>query len=88
MIAQWSPTAAEREAILDTPQVDGNINDSDFDFCDTPEGVLGVYSGISNQQSNPYFGEATLLANTTSAKWLASLFRVPASRPRVTTKPM
>jgi hypothetical protein len=88
VIAQWSPTAAEREAILDTPQVDGNINDSDFDFCDTPEGVLGVYSGISNQQSNPYFGEATLLANTTSAKWLASLFCVPASRPRVTTKPM
>eukprot|EP01051_Picozoa_sp_SAG22_P008639 SAG22_NODE_670_length_7987_cov_2.733519_1_plen_1844_part_00 len=85
VVAQWSPTAAEHEAIFDSnvsaPQVDGNINDSDFDFCDTPEGVLGVYAGISNQQSNPYFGEATLLANTTSANWLASLFRVPAGSP-------
>ena len=40
----WTPTAAEREAIEDknssAPQVDGNINNSDYDFCDTPEGVL------------------------------------------------
>jgi hypothetical protein len=33
----WTPTAAEREAIEDknssAPQVDGNINNSDYDFC-------------------------------------------------------
>lgn len=79
VIGQWTPTAAEREAIEDknssAPRVDGNINNSDYDFCDTPEGVLGVYAGISNQQSNPYFGEATLVANATSAEWLASLFQ-------------
>ena len=78
VVSHFSPTAAEHAAIFDAnvsaPQVDGNINDSDFDFCDTPGGVLGVYAGISNQQSNPYFGEATLIANTSSAEWLASLF--------------
>jgi hypothetical protein len=39
VIGQWTPTAAEREAIEDknsfAPQVDGNINKSDYDFCDT-----------------------------------------------------
>ena len=78
VIAQFSPTAAEHAAIFNAnvsaPQEDGNINNSDFDFCDTSEGVLGVYAGISNQKSNPYFGEATLVANATSAEWLQSLF--------------
>ena len=35
------------------PQVLGDINNSDFDFCDTEDGVLGVFAGIANQQSNP-----------------------------------
>ena len=52
-------------------------NDDDaapsFDFYDTEDGVLEVYAGISNQQSNPYYGKATLVANTASAQWPASL---------------
>ena len=51
---QWKPTAAELAAIHGhAPQVLGDINNSDFDFCDTEDGVLGVFAGIANQQSNP-----------------------------------
>jgi hypothetical protein len=53
----WGSSTKLLKADDKAPQVDGNINDSDFDFCE-----------------NPYFGEVTLLANTTSAEWLASMF--------------
>ena len=65
---QWHPTPAERAAIFGhAPQAEGNINDSDFDFCDTPDGVLAVFAGIANQQSNPYFNIAAIARNTTEA---------------------
>ena len=54
VVPQWKPTAAELAAIHGhAPQVLGDINNSDFDFCDTEVGVLGVFAGIANQQSNP-----------------------------------
>lgn len=53
----------------------GDINDSDFDFCDTAHGdVLGIFAGIANQASNPYFNIAASVQNMTSAQWLASYF--------------
>ena len=58
VMAQFMPTAAQSAAIHGhAPQVEGNINDSDFDFCDAPDlgGVFGLWAGIANQQSNPYF---------------------------------
>ena len=67
------------------PQAEGDINNSDFDFCDTPEGVLGIYAGNGNQVSNPYFNAAAIARNTTSAAWLASFFPAnahAAKRPR------
>eukprot|EP01049_Picozoa_sp_SAG25_P004463 SAG25_NODE_282_length_10426_cov_27.226784_2_plen_671_part_00 len=73
---QWTPTKAERAAILGhAPQDRGDINDSDFDFCDTAHGdVLGIFAGIANQASNPYFNIAASVQNMTSAQWLASYF--------------
>ena len=72
---QWAATGAERAAIFGhAPQQDGDINNSDFDFCDTADGVLGIFAGIANQASNPYFNIAALAPNTTSAAWLASYF--------------
>ena len=71
----WKATAAERAAIHGhAPQAHGDINDSDFDFCDTTEGVLGIFAGIANQASNPYFNIAAIARNQTSAQWLASYF--------------
>ena len=58
VLAPFSPTVAQSAAIHGhAPQRAGNINDSDFDFCDAPElgGVFGLWAGIANQQSNPYF---------------------------------
>eukprot|EP01052_Picozoa_sp_SAG31_P043226 SAG31_NODE_7132_length_1780_cov_2.946460_3_plen_102_part_01 len=55
IMAPFNPTIAQKAAIFGhAPQVDGNINDSDFDFCDAPElgGVFGLWAGI---------GEADLL---------------------------
>ncbi len=72
---QWKPTVAEQAAIFGhAPQAHGDINDSDFDFCDTTEGVLGIFAGIANQASNPYFNIAAIARNMTSAQWLASYF--------------
>ena len=80
---QWSPTSAELAAIFGhAPQAKGNINDSDFDFCDTADGVLGVFAGIANQESNPYFNIAAIARNTTEAKWLASYFPRDSSTER------
>lgn len=47
---------------------------SDFDFCDTDDGVLGIFAGIANQASNPYFNIAAIARNMTSEEWLASYF--------------
>ena len=73
---QWkNVTDAERAAIFGhAPQVGGDINDSDFDFCDTADGVLGIFAGIANQESNPYFNIAAIARNKTSAGWLESYF--------------
>jgi hypothetical protein len=71
----WNATDAERAAIFGhAPQALGDINNSDFDFCDTKDGVFGLFAGIANQQSNPYFNIAALAKGTTSAKWLAGYF--------------
>ena len=64
------------------PQVEGNINNSDMDFCDAPElgGVFGLWAGIANQQSNPYFsigGVAKVrpaAGKTASQVWLEGFF--------------
>ena len=75
---QWKPSVAERAAIFGhAPQASGDINDSDFDFCDTADGVLGIFAGIANQANNPYFNIAAIARNLTSAEWLASYFAEP-----------
>jgi hypothetical protein len=35
---------------------------------------LGIFAGIANQASNPYFNIAASVQNMTSAQWLASYF--------------
>lgn len=59
-------------------QAEGDINNSDFDFCDTSEGVLGIFAGIANQQNNPYFNIAAIARNMTESEWLASYFPPPS----------
>ena len=51
-----------------------DINDSDFDFCDSAEGVVGIFAGIANQQGNPYFNIAGLAKGVTSKQWLEGYF--------------
>eukprot|EP01051_Picozoa_sp_SAG22_P001993 SAG22_NODE_84_length_21617_cov_48.600102_16_plen_187_part_00 len=83
VMAPFEPTAAQEAAIHGhAPQHDGNINNSDFDFCDAPElgGVFGLWAGIANQQSNPYFnigGVAKVQpagGKSASQVWLESFF--------------
>jgi hypothetical protein len=75
VMPQWNATDAERAAIFGhAPQEDGDINNSDFDFCDSEGGVFAVYAGIANQKSNPYFYEGAFAPNVTSAEWLAGFF--------------
>ena len=77
VMAPWEPTAAELDAIHGhAPQTEGNINDSDFDFCDAPDkgGVFAVWAGIANQRSNPYFNIGGLVNGTTSQEWLEGYF--------------
>lgn len=74
VLPQWHPTQEQLDGIRNGPLTLGNINDSDFDFCDTDEGVLGVFAGIANQQSNPYFSIATIVPGQTTSEWLSSMF--------------
>jgi hypothetical protein len=52
-----------------------DINDSDFDFCDSAEGVVGIFAGIANQQANPYFNVAAIAKGVTSQQWLEGYFQ-------------
>ena len=73
----WAATSAEKAAIFGhAPQVLGNINDSDFDFCDAPDmgGVFGLWAGIANQQNNPYFNIGGVVKGITSQQWLEGYF--------------
>lgn len=74
VLPRWNATAEERAGIENGPLILGDINNSDFDFCDTEDGVLGILAGIANQQSNPYFNIATIAKGQNSAEWLASYF--------------
>jgi hypothetical protein len=81
VMAPWTPTAAELDAIHGhAPQVEGNINDSDFDFCDAPDkgGVFAIWAGIANQRGNPYFNIGGIARNVTSQQWLEGYFTTPA----------
>ena len=45
VMAPWKPTAAELDAIHGhAPSLLGNINDSDFDFCDAPGAIFYWFS--------------------------------------------
>jgi hypothetical protein len=75
VMPNWKPTDAEKAAIFGhAPQTEGDINNSDFDFCDTADGVFGLFAGIANQRSNPYFNIGAIAKGVTSSQWLASYF--------------
>lgn len=61
--------------------IQGNINDSDLDFCDAPDkgGVFVLWAGIANQRGNPYFNIGGIVAGTTSQEWLEGCFNTTSA---------
>ena len=78
IMPQFNATSNEKKAIYGrAPQELGNINDSDFDLCDAPDmgGVFGLWSGIANQQSNPYFSIGGVAKGVTVQQYFEQYFK-------------
>ena len=78
IMPQFNATPNEKKAIYGhAPQVLGNINDSDFDLCDAPDmgGVFGLWGGIANQQSNPYFSIGGVAKGVTVQQYFEQYFK-------------